>query len=160
MFGSPCSLWCSACDPRYTREVFDLKPTSVVSPDCIESGHGIPVLHNGHVTLDVECPDRLYLKGYIGPLSTSGGLVSFIREQLGKPITVAIGVEPDHGEVRAMAERQQIPVYDFSHKERKDDVANRFRQQRESVGMVFVAVGQEKAQTCQTLNPPEQQPAQ
>ena len=30
--------------------------------------------------------DRLYLNGYIGKLATSGGLVTFMREQLGKPI--------------------------------------------------------------------------
>ena len=46
----------------------------------------IPELLNGHVTLEVECLDRLYLNGYIGPLAASGGLVTFMREQLGKPI--------------------------------------------------------------------------
>ena len=45
----------------------------------------IPELLDGHVTLEVECLDRLYLNGYIGPLATSGGLVTFMREQLGKP---------------------------------------------------------------------------
>ena len=35
----------------------------------------IPELLDGHVTLEVECLDRLYLNGYIGPLATSGGLV-------------------------------------------------------------------------------------
>jgi hypothetical protein len=43
------------------------------------SGHkiagmaSIPELLDGHVTLEVECLDRLYLNGYIGPLATSGG---------------------------------------------------------------------------------------
>ena len=46
----------------------------------------IPELLSGHVTLEVECMDRLYLNGYIGALATSGGLVTFMREQLGKPI--------------------------------------------------------------------------
>ena len=46
----------------------------------------IPELLNGHVTLEVECLDRLYLNGYIGALATSGGLVTFMREQLDKPI--------------------------------------------------------------------------
>jgi hypothetical protein len=46
----------------------------------------IPELLDGHVTLEVECLDRWYLNGYIGPLATSGGLVTFMREQLGKPI--------------------------------------------------------------------------
>ena len=49
----------------------------------IEDMASIPELLDGHVTLEVECLDRLYLNGYIGPLATSGGLVTFMREQLG-----------------------------------------------------------------------------
>ena len=114
----------------------------------------IPELLNGHVTLEVECLDRLYLNGYIGPLATSGGLVTFMREQLGKPIPspVVLGqvTEKFREAVKGMAERQRIPVYQFAHKERKDDVANRFRQQRGiRDGIVFVGVAQEKAQAFQ-----------
>src|SRR5215218_5128481 len=109
----------------------------------------IPELLNGHVTLEVECLDRLYLNGYIGPLATPGGLVSFMREQLGKPIPspVVLGqvTEKFRQDVKAMAERQQIPIYQFSHKERKDDVANRFRQQRGvRDGIVFVLVARRR----------------
>jgi hypothetical protein len=46
----------------------------------------ISELLNGHITLEVECVDRLYLNGYIGKLATAGGLVTFMREQLEKPI--------------------------------------------------------------------------
>jgi hypothetical protein len=46
----------------------------------------IPELLDGHVTLEVECLDRLYLNGYIGKLATGLGLVMFLREQLGKPV--------------------------------------------------------------------------
>jgi hypothetical protein len=46
----------------------------------------IPELLKDHVTLEVECLDRVYLNGYIGQLATSGGLVTFMRQQLGKPI--------------------------------------------------------------------------
>jgi hypothetical protein len=43
-----------------------------------------------------------------------------------------------------------IPLYQFDHKERKDDVANRIRQQRGvRNGIVFIGVGQEKAQGFQ-----------
>jgi hypothetical protein len=94
----------------------------------------IPELLNGHVTLEVECLDRLYLNGYIGPLATSGGLVTFMREQLGKPIPspVVLGqvTEKFREAVKTMAERERIPLYQFDHKERKDDVANDFRRQR------------------------------
>ena len=111
----------------------------------------IPELLNGHVTLQVECLDRLYLNGYIGRLATAGGLVTFMREQLGKPIPspVVLGQVTEHfrEEVRAKAERDQIPIYQFQHKERKDDVANRLRQQRGIRDeIVFIGVAQEKAQ--------------
>ena len=46
----------------------------------------IPELLDGHVTLEVECLDRLYLNGYTDGLATPGGLVTFIRVQLGRPI--------------------------------------------------------------------------
>jgi len=114
----------------------------------------IPELLSGHVTLEVECLDRLYLNGYIGPLATAGGLVTFMREQLGKPIPspVVLGqvTEKFREAVKAMAERQQIPLYQFDHKERKDDVANRIRQERGvRDGIVFIGVAQEKAQAFQ-----------
>ena len=49
--------------------------------------------------------------------------------------------------VKALAEQEQIPIYQFRHKERKDDVANRFRQQRPvRDAIVFIGVAQEKAQ--------------
>ena len=111
----------------------------------------IPELLKDHVTLEVECLDRLYLNGYIGSLATSGGLVTFMREQLGKPIPspVVLGqvTEKFREAVKALAEREQIPIYQFDHKERKDDVANRFRRQRGvRDGIVFIGVAQEKAQ--------------
>ena len=114
----------------------------------------IPELLDGHVTLEVECLDRLYRNGYIGPLATSGGLVTFMREQLGKPIPspVVLGqvTEKFRESVKAMAERESIPLYQFDHKERKDDVANDFRRKRGTRdGVVFVGVAQEKAQAFQ-----------
>ena len=46
----------------------------------------IPELLDGHVTLEVECLDRLYLNGYIGKLATGPGLSMFMRFQLEKPV--------------------------------------------------------------------------
>jgi hypothetical protein len=114
----------------------------------------IPELLKDHVTLEVECLDRLYLNGYIGPLATSGGLVTFMRQQLGKPIPspVVLGqvTEKFRDAVKAMAEQQQIPIYQFNHKERKDEVANKLREQRGiRDGIVFIGVAQEKAQAFQ-----------
>ena len=114
----------------------------------------IPELLNGHVTLEVECLDRLYLNGYIPALATPGGLVNFMRGQLGKPIPspVVLGqvTEKFREAVKAMAEQKGIPLYAFDHKERKDDVANQLRKQRGVRDeVVFVGVAQEKAKTYQ-----------
>jgi hypothetical protein len=111
----------------------------------------IPELLSGYVALEVECLDRLYLNGYIGKLATSGGLVTFMREQLGKPIPspVVLGqvTEKFREAVEIKAERDEIPICQFDHKERKDDVANRIRRQRGvHDGIVFIGLAQEKAQ--------------
>src|SRR3954447_18581686 len=92
----------------------------------------IPELLDGHVTLEVECLDRLYLNGYIGKLATGGGLVAFLRFQLEKPVPspVVLGQvsERFRGAVKAQAEREKIPVHQFHHKERKDDIAKQLSQ--------------------------------
>ena len=116
----------------------------------------IPELLKDHVTLEVECLDRLYLNGYVGSLATSGGLV--VRDLHARATwqtdSIAGGAGPSNRKfresVKALAEQEQIPLYQFDHKERKDDVANRFRQQRGvRDGIVFIGVSQEKAQAWQ-----------
>ena len=112
----------------------------------------IPELLDGHITLEVECLDRLYFNGYIGRLATGLGLSMFMRDQLGKPVPspVVLGQvsERFRQAVKVLAEREGIPIYQFDHKERKDDIANNFRQQRPvRDGIVFIGVAQEKAKT-------------
>ena len=109
----------------------------------------IPELLKNHVTLEVECVDRVYLNGYIGPLATSGGLVTFMREQLEKPVPspVVLGqvTQRFRAAMQEFGEREGIPVYQFDHKERKDEVANQFRRERGiRNGVVFIGVAQEK----------------
>jgi len=111
----------------------------------------IPELLDGHVMLEVECLDRLYLNGYIGKLATGPGLMMFMRGQLGKPVPspVVLGQisEKFREAVKVLAEREDIPLYQFGHKERKDDIANDLRRQRQvRDGIVFIGVAQEKAQ--------------
>lgn len=109
-------------------------------------------LLKGHVTLEVECIDRLYLNGYLPSLATGGGLIRFLTEHLGKPIpSPALLGQITQGWVEAVkrwASQQEIPVVAFQHGERKDEVANRWRQQRGVRDqVVFIGVAQEKAQT-------------
>ena len=49
--------------------------------------------------------------------------------------------------VKVLAEQEGVPVYQFRHKERKDDIANSFRHRRNvRDAIVFIGVAQEKAQ--------------
>src|SRR5215831_4535512 len=73
----------------------------------------IPELLDGHVMLEVECLDRLYLNGYIGKLATGPGLMMFMRGQLDKPVPspVVLGQisERFREAVKVLAERDGIP---------------------------------------------------
>ena len=105
-----------------------------------------------HITLEVECIDRLYLNGYLPGLATGGGLIRFLTQHLGKPIPspVLLG-QMTQGwveAVKALASQQGVPWVRFQHGERKEEVANRLRQQRGVRDqVVFMGVVQEKAQT-------------
>src|ERR1017187_1508777 len=98
----------------------------------------IPELLDGQITLLEECLERQYLNGYIGKLATAPGLSMFMRFQLGMPVPSPVVVgrlsERFREAVKARAEREDIPVYQFQHKERKDDIANNFRRQRQEIG--------------------------
>ncbi|HEY2295613.1 MAG TPA: hypothetical protein VGM86_33325 [Thermoanaerobaculia bacterium] len=106
----------------------------------------------GHVTLEVECVDRLYLNGYIPSLATAGGLTVFMREHLNKPIPspAVLGQVTSRfrEEVLAFAAEKAIPLIHFERGERKDDRANEIRRERGiRGGVVFIGVAQEKAKT-------------
>ena len=41
---------------------------------------------DGHVSLDLECLDRIYLNAYVPNLQVGGQVVTFLCEHLGNPI--------------------------------------------------------------------------
>src|SRR5215831_17709286 len=109
-------------------------------------------LLQGHVTLEVECIDRVYLNGYLPSLATGGGLIRFLTEHLGKPIPspALLGpITPSWVErVKRWASEEGIALIRFQHGERKDEVAQRRRPQRGVRDqVVFIGIAQEKAQT-------------
>jgi len=68
----------------------------------------------GHVGLDIECVDRLYLNAYVPNLQVGGQVVRFITQRLGQPIPSAallgrIG-NRFRREVKAFAAARQIPI--------------------------------------------------
>jgi hypothetical protein len=42
---------------------------------------------DGHVVLDIQCLDRLYLSGFVQGLQTPGGVVFFLHQARGMPIS-------------------------------------------------------------------------
>lgn len=103
-----------------------------------------------HVTLTVECLDRIYLNGYIPTLQTPGQLVSFLIRHRGHkiPSPVLLGriTQAFVSAVNSFAQKNNIPLVHFERGQRKDDVAARFRKEfGQSEGVIFIGVAQEKA---------------
>ena len=102
-----------------------------------------------HVTVTVDCADRLYLNAYVPRLQSEGGVVAFLRHR-GQPIPspAPFGQITDAFKirVRAWAQRQRIPWIELQKGERKDDVIQRYRAGApKRQGVVCVGVAQEKA---------------
>ena len=79
-----------------------------------------------HVTLAVDCLDRIYLNGYIANLQVPGQLVNFLSKHRGHPIPSPallgkIG-EQFVQAIKKYAEENQIPVVHFEPGQRKDVV--------------------------------------
>jgi hypothetical protein len=115
---------------------------------------------SGHVTLEVECVDRLYLNGYISSLATPGGLTTFLREHLGKPIPspAVLGqiTKRFREGVQRFSEETGVPLVKFEPGERKDDRAQELRRERGVRGeVVFIGVAQEKAKAFSGREMPE-----
>jgi hypothetical protein len=110
----------------------------------------INALLRDHVTLTVECLDRIYLNGYIPGMQTSGQLVNFLIKHRGQsiPSPALLGriTQGFTQAVKVYAEQNGIPLVHFQSGQRKDDVAASYRQGFERPeGVVFIGVAQEKA---------------
>jgi hypothetical protein len=100
-------------------------------------------LLDGHVSLDVECLDRIYLNGYVPTLQVGGQVVSFMTAHLGLPIpSPAILEKIGTGfrrSVSAFAEDGHIPVVHFRKGDRKIDVMRRHVAAQAATGRSGVA---------------------
>jgi len=86
-------------------------------------------LLEGHVGLDVECLDRIYLNGYVPSLQVGGQVVSFIRQHLGLPIPSPAILERIGTSFRRavydFADTGHIPIVRFAKGDRKVEVMGR-----------------------------------
>lgn len=86
-------------------------------------------LLDGHVVLDVQCLDRIYLNGYVPNLQVAGQVVTFMRDHLGyliqsPAIMEKIGTSFRRA-VASFADDEHVPVVRFARQDRKIDVMRR-----------------------------------
>ena len=81
---------------------------------------------DGHVGLDLECFDRIYLNGWVPTLQVPGQVVSFLTRHLGFPIPSPAILERIglrfRKAVAEFAADNDIPVIRFAKGERKVEV--------------------------------------
>jgi hypothetical protein len=103
-----------------------------------------------HVTLTVDCLDRIYLNGYVPTLQVGGQLVNFLTQHLGykipSPAILGKRGEQFRKAVQEYAQENGIPIVHFERGQRKDDVAAEYRRKfSQAEGVVFIGVAQERA---------------
>jgi hypothetical protein len=97
----------------------------------------------GHVKLDIECLDRVYLNAYVPILQSSGQVVAFMTQHLGLPIPSPalfdkIG-QKFRRAVASFAEANDIPWVKFAKGDRKADVMAPYLKRAAATGRSQVA---------------------
>jgi hypothetical protein len=107
-------------------------------------------LLDGHVALDVECLDRVYLNGYVPNLQVAGQVASFMTAHLKLPIPSPAIMEKIgtrfRNAVKTFATNHQVPVVKFGKHDRKQEVMAPYiaRQAKTGVsGVAAIGVAQE-----------------
>jgi hypothetical protein len=104
-------------------------------------------LLDGHVTLDLECLDRVYLNAYVPNLQVGGQVVTFLTQHLGHPVPspaifAKLG-DAFRAAVARFAEDHSIPVVRFAKDARKAEVMRPYLDAASEPGVVAIGVAQE-----------------
>src|SRR5208283_2512440 len=98
---------------------------------------------DGHVGLDVECLDRIYLNGYVPNLQVGGQVVSFLTTHLGYEIPSPAILEKIGTAFRRavgrFASENKIPVVRFGKNDRKIDMMRPYLARQAASGRAGVA---------------------
>ena len=108
-----------------------------------------------HVTLEVECIDRMYLNVYIPSLQRETNVSWFLKQQRKCPVASSAAMAPiSHAFVEAIeayAQRHRVPVLMFEKGQRKDDVVAPYVARTAGrEGIVLIGKAQEKTTTFRT----------
>jgi hypothetical protein len=125
---------------------------------------------DGHVVLDNECLDRIYLNGYVPKLQVPGQVVTFLTQHLGNSIPSPVLFKQIgdrfRDAVRVFAESNSIPVLHLNTPDRsrwddrKVDHVRKYVEIATEPGVVVIVVAQEVqkvfmgyARRCKTGSP-------
>jgi hypothetical protein len=111
-----------------------------------------------HVSLEVECIDRMYLNVYQPRLQHVNGVVWFFRGHRGAAFASSALMDPITkrfvSSIHHYCAEHDVPLIDFARGERKDDVAHayfaEFQAAGRTEGVLFVGRAQEKTRTFWT----------
>jgi hypothetical protein len=104
-------------------------------------------LLDGHVVLDLECLDRIYLNAYVPRLQVGGQVVTFFSQHRNQPIASPVLFqkmgEAFRQAVASFAKRRQIPVLRFAKRDRQIDVIQPYFAAATQPGVIAIGVAQE-----------------
>ena len=108
-----------------------------------------------HVTLEVECIDRMYLNLYVPKLQYEGGVVGFFRGHRGATFASSALMDPITKDfvanIHRFVKQEGVDLITFEKGQRKDDVAHEYLADFDGdEGVLFVGKAQEKTSTFRT----------
>lgn len=108
-----------------------------------------------HVTLEVECIDRIYCNVYQPRLQHAAGVAWFFRGHPDATFASSALMDPMTktfvAAIRTFAADGNIPMVDFAKGQRKDDLAHEYLASfTRDEGVLFIGRAQEKTRGCRT----------
>lgn len=108
-----------------------------------------------HVTLEVECIDRMYLNLYVPMLQTEGGIAHFFRHHRGNEFASSALMAPMSrrfvAAMESFADAEGVDLFPFERKQRKEDVAKAYLAEfTVEEGVLFIGKAQEKSRVVRT----------
>ena len=108
-----------------------------------------------HVTLEVECIDRMYLNLYQPKLVYPAGVVGFFKGHRGMPFVSSALMDPISKNfvlgIHRFVKDRGLDLVHFTKGQRKDDVANGYLATHDGTeGILFVGRAQEKCNVFRT----------
>jgi hypothetical protein len=102
---------------------------------------------DGHVVLDLECLDRIYLNAYVPTLQVGGQVVTFFSQHRQQPIASPALIqrmgEAFRQAVATFAKRHHIPVLRFTKRDRQIDLIQPYFRAATQPGVIAIGVAQE-----------------